>query len=260
MQLDHSYADIFNSKAQFTHSIFDVKHDHTYESTINSQYPSPVCNPISVNIQTSCTKDEFATIYPFDKKDHNTSYEYGKNVSSVNKTNESDTFKPQKKLDMIDNTHTKSTTYFKIPKFNSSNIITIDKITYLVYDVAVGGNCFFNALSLGISGNFKQGEIYRNLICKEIYDSYAYWRDQLKVSHFKNISPQKYWKSMVKGKNIAKSPEISVAAKMLNCNINVFVQHKCTSTGEINFTKEEYISVAHEKTLIYHLTKSIFNY
>lgn len=228
--LDHSYTDIFNSKAQFSHSISDkkpfeillsdVKHDHTYESTINSQHPSSVCNPIPVNIQTSCTKDEFATIYTFDKKDHNTSYEYGKNVSSVNKTNENHTF----------NTHKKSTTYFKIPKFNFSNIITIDKITYLVYDVAVGGNCFFNALSLGVSGNFKQGEIYRNLICKEIYDSYAYWEDKLKVSHFKNISPQKYWNSMVKGQNIAKSPEISVAAKTLNCNINVFIQHKCVYT------------------------------
>jgi hypothetical protein len=54
------------------------------------------------------------------------------------------------------------------------------------------------------------------LICKEIYDRYAYWEDTLTVSHFKNISPQQYLNSMVKGKNIAKSPEISVAAKMLN--------------------------------------------
>ena len=151
--LKHSYADIFNSNAQFPDSISDnksfeillsdVKHDHTYESTINSQHPSSVCNPIPVNIQTSCTKDEFATIYPFDnKKDHN-SYEYGKNVSSVNKTNENHTVKPPKKFDMIENTHQKSTAYFKIPKFSSSNIITIDNITYLIYDVAVGGNCFF---------------------------------------------------------------------------------------------------------------------
>jgi hypothetical protein len=40
----------------------------------------------------------YTTIYPFDKKHHN-SYEYGKNVFSVNKTNENHTFKPQKKLD-----------------------------------------------------------------------------------------------------------------------------------------------------------------
>jgi hypothetical protein len=88
---------------------------------------------------------------------------------------------------------------------------------------------FFNALSLGISGNFKQSEIYRNLICKEIYDSYAYWEDILKVSHFKNISPQKYLNYMVKDKNITKSTALK---KTVTTHSNIIDQVSYIINGD----------------------------
>jgi hypothetical protein len=65
---------------------------------------SSICFSI-VESSLAIPRNKFIRHYlSFWQKDHN-NYEYGKNVSSVNKTNENHTFKPQKKLDMIDNAH-----------------------------------------------------------------------------------------------------------------------------------------------------------
>ena len=82
--------------------------------------------------------------------------------------------------------------------------------------------------------------VYRSLICSEIYN-FDFYEDQLKFSHHTNISRHEYLNKMVHGNQWATSTEISVATRILQSNINIWLQGT-DGQNNICFTKEEYIN------------------
>jgi hypothetical protein len=125
---------------------------------------------------------------------------------------------------------------------------------FLIYDVPGDGHCFFHALSLAITGNLSQSWVYRSLICSEIYNNFDFYEDQLKLSHHSNISRHEYLNKMVHGNQWASSIEISVATRILQSNINIWLQGR-DGHDNICFTKEEYInsSLSRNLDLLLHL-------
>ena len=100
---------------------------------------------------------------------------------------------------------------------------------------------FIPLLSLAITGNLSQSLVYRSLICSEIYNNFDFYEDQLKLSHHTNISRHEYLNKMVHGNQWATSTEISVATRILQSIINIWLQGR-DGQNNICFTKEEYIN------------------
>jgi hypothetical protein len=123
----------------------------------------------------------------------------------------------------------------------NSGRIKIENEDFLMYDVPGDGQCFFHALSLAITGNLSQSLVYRSLICSEIYNNFDFYEDQLKLSHHTNISRHEYLNKMVHGNQWATSTEISVATRILQSIINIWLQGR-DGQNNICFTKEEYIN------------------
>jgi hypothetical protein len=115
----------------------------------------------------------------------------------------------------------------------NSGKIKIESEDFLIYDVPGDGQCFFHAHSLAITGNLSHSLVYRSLICSEIYN-FDFYEDQLKLSHHSNISRHVYRNKMVHGS----STEISVATRILQSNINIWLQGR-DGHNNICFTKEE---------------------
>ena len=65
--------------------------------------------------------------------------------------------------------------------------------------------------------------VYRSLICSEIYN-FDFYEDQLKFSHHTNISRHEYLNKMVRGNQCATNTEISIATRILQSNINIWLQ------------------------------------
>ena len=111
------------------------------------------------------------------------------------------------------------------------------------------------SFSLTITGNLSHSLVYRSLVCSEIYNNFDFYEDQLKLSHHSNISRHAYRNKMVHGNQWATSTEISVATRILQSNINIWLQGR-DGHNNICFTKEEYINsflsrnVDHFKLLI----------
>jgi hypothetical protein len=63
----------------------------------------------------------------------------------------------------------------------------------------------------------------------------------LKLSHHTNISRHEYLNKMVHGNQWATSTEISVATRILQSNINIWLQGR-DGQNNICFTKKEYIN------------------
>jgi hypothetical protein len=83
------------------------------------------------------------------------------------------------------------------------------------------------------------------LICSEIYNNFDFYEDPLKLSHHSNISRHEHLNEMVHGNQWATSTEISVAARILQSNINtcIWLQGR-DGHSNICFTKEEYINTS----------------
>ena len=79
------------------------------------------------------------------------------------------------------------------------------------------------------------------MICSEIYNNFDFYEDQLKLSHHTNISRHEYLNKMVHGNQWATSTEISVATRILQSIINIWLQGR-DGQNNICFTKEEYIN------------------
>ena len=95
---------------------------------------------------------------------------------------------------------------------------------------------FIPLLSLAITGNLSQSLVYRSLICSEIYNNFDFYEDQQKLSHHTNISRHEYLNKMVHGNQWATSTEISVATRILQSNINIWLQGR-DGQNNICFTK-----------------------
>ena len=115
----------------------------------------------------------------------------------------------------------------------NSGRIKIESEDFLIND----GKCFFHALSLAITGNLSQSLVYRSLICSEINNNFDFYEDQLKLSHHSNISRHAYRNKMVHGNQWATSTEISVTTRILQSNINIWLQGR-DGHNNICFTKE----------------------
>ena len=119
---------------------------------------------------------------------------------------------------------------FKPPQNNlnapNSGRIKIESEYFLIYDVPGDGQCFFHALSLAITGNLSQSLVYRLLVCSEIYNKFDFYEDQLKLSHHSNISRHSYRNKMDHGNQWATSTKISVATRILQSNINIWLQER----------------------------------
>lgn len=123
---------------------------------------------------------------------------------------------------------------------NSSDIISIESNSFSVHNVPSDGECFFHALSLGTVGNFTNSNMYRLLICQQIYDNFNIYKDQILMCHENIATSQQYQNSMVFGSEYATSCEIGVACRIMNTNINIWLQGR-NDKNVICFTKEEYI-------------------
>ena len=58
----------------------------------------------------------------------------------------------------------------------------------------------------------------------EIYNNFDSYEDQLKLSHHSNISSHEYRNKMVHGNQWATNTEISVATRIVQGNINIWLQ------------------------------------
>jgi hypothetical protein len=77
--------------------------------------------------------------------------------------------------------------------------------------------------------------------CSEIHNNFEFYEDQLKLSHHSNISRHEYRNKMVHGNQWATNTEISVAIRIVQGNINIWLQGR-DGHNNICFTKEEYIN------------------
>ena len=77
--------------------------------------------------------------------------------------------------------------------------------------------------------------------CSEIYNNFDFYEDQLKLSYHSNISRHEYRNKMVHGNQWATNTEISVATRIVQSNINIWLQGR-DGHNNICFTKEEYIN------------------
>ena len=107
---------------------------------------------------------------------------------------------------------------------------------FFIYDVPGDGQCFFHALNLAITGNLSQSLVYRSLICSKIYNNFDFYEDQLKLSHHTSISRHEYLNKMVRGNQCATNTEISIATRILQSNINIWLQGR-DGQSNIYFTK-----------------------
>jgi hypothetical protein len=77
--------------------------------------------------------------------------------------------------------------------------------------------------------------------CSEIHNNFEFYEDQLKLSHHSNISRHEYRNKMVHGNQWATNTEILVAIRIVQGNINIWLQLR-GGHNNICFTKEEYIN------------------
>ena len=82
--------------------------------------------------------------------------------------------------------------------------------------------------------------MYRLLICQQIYDNFNIYKDQILMCHENIATSQQYQNSMVFGSEYATSCEIGEACRIMNTNINIWLQGR-NDKNVICFTKEEYI-------------------
>ena len=75
--------------------------------------------------------------------------------------------------------------------------------------------------------------------CSEIHNNFEFYEDQLKLSHHSNISRHEYRNKMVHGNQWATHTEISVAIRIVQSNINIWLQGR-DGHNNICSTKEEY--------------------
>ena len=153
----------------------------------------------------------------------------------------------------IPESHNKKDTQHLVQKQSFLNVphngvIAIENDNFFIYDVPGDGNCFFSSLSLAINGDFSQTHVYRSLSCSEIYNNFYIYEDILKLSHYNNITRDIYLQTMVNGRGWATSCEISMASKITQSNINIWIQGTNLANKTV-FTKEQYIHSPQSRTI-----------
>ena len=134
----------------------------------------------------------------------------------------------------------------------NSGRIKIESEDFLIYDVPGDGQCFFHALSLAITGNSSQSLVHCS--AQKFTTALIFMKTSLNLVTIPIFSTHAYLNKMVHGNQWATSTEISVATRILQSNIHIWLQGR-DGHNNICFTKEEYInsSLSRNVDLLLHL-------
>ena len=93
---------------------------------------------------------------------------------------------------------------------------------FLVQDFPGDGSCFFHCLSVAIGGGLVDSQMLRNVICSFILQNWQETESQVNLFHDGINYKQQYSHKMIEQNGWATSAEITAAAKVLKCQINIW--------------------------------------
>ena len=95
---------------------------------------------------------------------------------------------------------------------------------FLVQDVPGDGSYFFHCLSVAIGGGLADSQMLRNVICGHILQNWRTLASGVSLFHDNITTQQLYSHKMISQNGWATSAEISVAARLLKCQINIWYE------------------------------------